>query len=128
MECPKIAPAEWEVMEVLWSGGPLSAAEVIEALEARTDWHPKTIRTLLDRLSRKGAVKRTKRAGTYRFSACVAREDCVREEGRSFLNRFFGGDVLPLMAHFLEEEGVTRAELDELRKLLEKKKGEGRSR
>ena len=127
MTVPRIAPAEWEVMEVLWDRQPVSAAEVIDAFQGRSDWRPKTIRTLLDRLVQKGAVTREKRAGAYRFSPRVKRDECIREEGRSFLNRFFGGDLLPMVAHFLDEEGVTRAELDELRRLLDERKGEEQS-
>ncbi|MEH7060984.1 BlaI/MecI/CopY family transcriptional regulator, partial [Bacillus wiedmannii] len=49
-ELPKISEAELEVMKVLWSKSPQTANEVIEALEVKMDWKPKTIRTLINRL------------------------------------------------------------------------------
>ena len=120
----RIAPAEWAVMEVLWAKQPLSAAEVIEALEGESDWHPKTIRTLLERLVQKGALSREKRAGCYRYAPLVERADCVREEGKSFLSRFFGGQLAPMVASFLDGEDVSREEIEELRRMLEKRKKE----
>ena len=125
MNLPRIAPSEWAVMKVLWEQEDRSAAEVIAALEPESDWHPKTVRTLLDRLAAKGAVARVKRAGCYRYSPCVREADCVREEGRSFLKRFFGGGLHPMLAHFLDESEVSEEELAELRKLLEAKAKEG---
>ena len=51
---PKISEAELEVMKVLWdTASPLTANEVIQALEKTNDWSPKTVRTLLNRLVRK---------------------------------------------------------------------------
>lgn len=124
MTLPKIAPAEWEIIEVLWNAHPLSAAEVVDAVRQSSDWHAKTIRTLLERLVEKGLVSRVKRAGCFRYSPCVEREQCVREEGQSFLKRFFGGDLLPMVAHFLDEADVSKEELDRLRLLLNEKRRE----
>lgn len=117
----KIAPAEWAVMEVLWGKNPLSAAEVIDALQDESEWHPKTIRTLLERLVQKGALSREKRAGCFRYAPLVEREDCLREEGRSFLNRFFGGQLAPMVASFLDDAEVSRKEIEQLRALLDKR-------
>ncbi len=50
---PSISESEWEIMTVLWEEAPLTANDVISTLQERTDWKPKTIRTLLDRLVKK---------------------------------------------------------------------------
>lgn len=47
---PNISESEWEIMTVLWKEAPLTANEIISNLQERTDWKPKTIRSLLDRL------------------------------------------------------------------------------
>jgi BlaI family penicillinase repressor len=130
-ELPGISSAEWTVMQVLWRQSSfLSAIEVYEALEGSPDWHPKTVRTLLGRLLRKGAVSRRKRGGVYRFSALVQEEDCVREEGRSFLERCFAGDARPMLAHFIEHEDLTAQDIATLRAMLDKRaeqeKGHGK--
>ena len=51
-----ISAAEWEVMRVLWKAGrAMTSREIIDALEGDSDWQPKTIRTLVNRLTEKGA-------------------------------------------------------------------------
>ncbi len=53
---PNISDAEWEVMNVVWDDGPLGAAEVAERLATSTDWTEATVKTLLGRLVKKGAL------------------------------------------------------------------------
>lgn len=45
-----ISDAEWQVMNVVWSGQPLTAQEVIASLEGQADWAPATVKTMLHRL------------------------------------------------------------------------------
>jgi len=121
-----ISAAEWEVMRVLWKAGrPMTSRAIIEALADSSDWQPKTIRTLINRLTDKGVLGREEAGQVLHFSPEVAEEDCVREESRAFLDRFFDGALTPMLAHFLEHEDVSPEELDALRRLLDEKNGEG---
>ena len=52
---PKITEAEWAVMKVFWHKSPRTANEVVDALDG-SGWNPKTIRTLIIRLQKKGAL------------------------------------------------------------------------
>src|SRR2546423_546087 len=53
---PQISDSEWDVMKVIWDSGPLTAGQIVQKLEGQKDWHPRTIKTLLGRLVKKGAV------------------------------------------------------------------------
>jgi predicted transcriptional regulator len=53
---PPISEAESRVMEVLWRKAPQSSEDIVAALQLDSDWHEKTIRTLLNRLLGKGAA------------------------------------------------------------------------
>ena len=117
----RISNAEWEIMETLWRQSPLSASETHENLESNAGWHIKTVRTLLDRLVRKGAVGKKKVHGIYVFSPIPKREQCVREEGSSFLGQFFQGDPVSLFAHFIEHEDLSDADIDKLERMLQAK-------
>jgi BlaI family penicillinase repressor len=123
---PRISDAEWIVMKVLWNSVPLTANEVVEALESTTDWKPKTIMTLLNRLMKKGALDFEKEGRAYRYFPRVREADCVRAETRSFLERVYGGALKPMLAHFLEEERLSEQEIDDLKRLLDRKAEEGR--
>jgi predicted transcriptional regulator len=68
---PDIAPAEWKVMRLLWRRAPLPAADIIQALAAREDWHPNTIKTLLARLVRKRALGARRHQGRFHYRPFV---------------------------------------------------------
>ncbi|GMW02669.1 MAG: BlaI family transcriptional regulator [Candidatus Hydrogenedentota bacterium] len=120
---PSISSAEWAVMQVLWRRAPQTAIEVSEALAGQVDWHPKTVRTLLGRLLAKGAVRRKKESGAFRFWPEVTETDCLREESQSFLERCFGGSPVPLLAHFIEREDLSDDDIQALRAMLDARSG-----
>ena len=118
----QISDAEWDVMERIWASGPSTAADVIRQLRATRDWNHSTIRTLLARLVEKGALAYEVDGSRYIYRAAVPRRRCVRREGRSFLEKAFGGDVAALIAHFVEESSLDRDQIEQLRQLLDQKK------
>jgi BlaI family penicillinase repressor len=119
---PRISEAEWEVMKLFWPKTHLTAPEVIEKLKDRTAWHPPTIKTLLNRLLKKGALGYVKEGRSYRYYARVQEQKCLRAETESFLTRFFGGSLTPMLAHFIDERSLSAKEIAQLRRLLEEKK------
>ncbi|HIJ64625.1 MAG TPA: BlaI/MecI/CopY family transcriptional regulator [Candidatus Hydrogenedentes bacterium] len=117
---PRISEAEWQVMRVLWAEAPQTANDVVEALD-NTDWSPKTVKTLINRLVRKGALGFDKDGRVYHYYPLVQEKDCVRAESRSFLQRVFGGAVTPMVAAIIEDEDLTPEEIAELRRILDEK-------
>jgi BlaI family penicillinase repressor len=119
-QVPSIADSEWAVMSALWDGGPAAAGDVVARVAAAGHaWRPRTVKTLLQRLVKKGAVAVTVDGGVHTYRPKVTRAACVRREGRSFLDRVFGGAAGPAVVHFLEQSDLPPAEIDRLRKLLE---------
>jgi BlaI family penicillinase repressor len=117
---PRISETEWEVMKVVWAKGPCSAAEIIEQLlSLDPTWHPKTIKTFLNRLVRKEILGFRKEGRGYLYRPLVTQRDCVDAASRSFLERVFGGSLKPMLAHFVEHKKLSRAEIDDLKRLLE---------
>ena len=118
---PKISDAEWQVMKVLWQKTPVTANEIVEKLSAETDWKPKTIRTLINRLCAKNAISFDKDGRQYMYYPVLTEEECVRQETRSFMTRIRTGALKPMLAAFLEEENLSQEEIDELKYILDKK-------
>ena len=114
---PQISDAEWDVMSVLWETSPLTGSEVAERLDA----HPKTVKTLLGRLVKKGALRFQEDGNRYLYHPVQARERYVAAESRSFLDRVFGGEATPALLHFVEQVELTEDELQELRSVLERR-------
>ncbi|MXQ54208.1 penicillinase repressor BlaI [Shimazuella alba] len=120
-KAPKISEAEWEVMNVLWKKAPLSANEVIHSLQEQTDWKPKTVRTLLDRLAKKKAIGVNKDQKIYTFFPLFSQDDCQHAEAQSFLKRIYGGTLKSMLVQFIQEDSLSEEDIKELRSILDKK-------
>ena len=115
-----ISDTEWQVMNVIWARKSALAADVIAALE-HTGWNHRTIRTLLARLVEKGILRTESQGNRYRYRPNVTRARCVREVGKSFLERVFAGDAGELLVHFVQHGKVSPAELERLKKVLDER-------
>jgi BlaI family transcriptional regulator, penicillinase repressor len=117
----KIADTEWLVMRVVWQMGPVGAAEVIAEVLPPTGWSHRTVRTLLNRLVKKGALRAEMVDGRNIYRAKVAQSQCVRRESRSFLERVFEGDAGRMLVHFVQNEKITPEQIKQLKALLNAK-------
>ncbi|MGK0536114.1 BlaI/MecI/CopY family transcriptional regulator [Bacillus sp. 'calajunan'] len=120
---PKISEAELEVMKVLWeTKASLTANEVIQSLEGTNDWSPKTVRTLLNRLVKKKAISSNQEKGKmYTYNPLFSQDNYLQIETKSFLKRFYGAALKPLLVNFIKEEKLSLEEIDELREILDDK-------
>ena len=117
---PSISNAEWEVMKTLWDRGPMAARDVYAALPAGHRWAYRTVKTLLSRLVAKGTLDYEQVGNSYRYHAVYTREEMVREKVRGFVDRVLDGSLSPLLAHFIEEGGLSDEEVARLQDLLER--------
>ncbi len=117
----QISDAEWVVMNLIWSSAPIEAAEVIDQIAADNGWSAATVKTMLHRLVRKGALATEQNGKKYVYTPAVRRDACVRQASRSFLDRVFGGDATPALIHFAKTAKLTDKDIEEIRALLDKK-------
>lgn len=122
-ETPKISDAEWEVMKIVWSkNSPLTANEIVDALEGRAEWKPNTVKSLITRLVRKKALGYEEKRRVYWYYPLVSETECIRSETRSFVSRVLGGALKPLLVTFLQEEELSKDDIAELKRILEERK------
>lgn len=120
MKLEQLSDREWEVLTALWERpegetlGPLT-----KALEPGTGWSRNTVHTYLTRMETKGFVSIDKEHTPHRYRAAVTREECTAQQRRSLLQRAYEGSAGKLVAAFLQEEPITAAEREELRRLLD---------
>lgn len=120
---PKIADSEWLIMKVLWKRSPKTANEIITSLADAVQWNPKTVKTLLNRLVNKKVLGFTKEGRTYHYFPLVSEKKCANAERQSFISKVYSGALQPMLAAFLEDGKLSDNEIDELKKILEKKEG-----
>jgi predicted transcriptional regulator len=113
-----ITEAESVVMEVLWTRSPMPTEDVITALEGEQHWQEATIKTLLNRLLKKKAIKATKDGRRFLYSPVITRDDWVLSESKGMLDRLFAGRVAPLAAHFSRHGKLTKRDIADLKRLI----------
>ena len=108
MKAPvSISEAESVVLAVLWRSSPLATEAVVAALADHQNWTESTIKTLLGRLVKKGAVRAEKDGRRHLYSPLLTREEWLSSESEGLLNRLFGGRVAPLVAHFSKQRKLS---------------------
>src|SRR5262249_28659637 len=114
-----ISEAEAVIMEVLWQKSPAGTEDVVAALAREQQWHESTIKTLLARLLKKGAIRASKDGRRHLYSPVLRREEWLSDESSSLLDRLFGGRVAPLVAHFSKHRKLTRRDIADLKRIIE---------
>lgn len=114
-----ISDAESQVMAVLWSRGSATAEDVTAVAGAANQWQEATVKTLLNRLLKKGAIAADSDGRRYRYRPLIDQSQWKLDTSASLLDRLFGGRVAPLVAHFSEHGKLSAQDVAELRKLIE---------
>ena len=118
---PQISEAEYEVMKIVWKYAPVSTNEITEKLLQTTSWSPKTIQTLIKRLVKKGALTYEKQSRMFVYTPAVKEKEYVGQESNSFLKRYYDGDITAMVSAYIENDKLSKSELDTLRTLLSQK-------
>jgi predicted transcriptional regulator len=114
----RISGAESQIMEALWRCGPLTPDGVVAEVGEAQDWAPGTVKTLITRLLKKGAIAGAREAGGYLYRPLVSRDDYVQSESQSLVDRLFGGEVAPLVAHFAQHRALSAKDVKLLKDLI----------
>ncbi len=118
-DAPSISAAESVVMEVIWKAHPITTEEILAALQREQDWQVSTVKTLLSRLMKKGALRAEKDGRRHLYSPALKRDEWLARESESLLDRLFGGKVAPFVAHFSKHGKLGRKDLAELKQLID---------
>lgn len=119
----QLSDSEWELMKILWEHAPASVNEIAERTQQVTQWHPKTVRTMLIRLDKKGIVTYAVHNGVQHYQPLYSREEFESQATQSFLQRVFDGALTPMVAHFSRKQKLTPEEKQALLKLLNDDEG-----
>lgn len=118
---PQISEAEYEVMRIIWKYAPISTNEIVGKLEANTSWNPKTIQTLIKRLVTKHAITYEKESRMFVYTPLVEESEYISQESNTFLKKYYDGNISTMLSAYLDNDRLSASEIDDLRKLLEKK-------
>jgi len=112
------------VMNVVWELGEATVGQVRDALARKRKLAYTTVLSVMQKLEKGGWLKHRTDGRSYVYMPRRSRSDAGRSALRQFTKRMFQGDPLVLFEHLLDDEGLTAAELAELRKMLERRRKE----
>jgi len=105
-------------MEALWTQGSLTAEEIVQTVGPAQEWGEATVKTLINRLLKKKALASERSGGRALYKPLVTRADYLTGESQGLLDRLFGGQIAPLVAHYARHRDVSPEELARLKSLI----------
>jgi predicted transcriptional regulator len=115
----ELSKAEFDVLDALWINYPANASQIIDRLSDDKQWHEKTIKTLLGRLVKKGALTFEKDGRQYIYTPSINRADYTLKESQQFIQRLFSGRIATLVSGFAQSQQLSQQDIDDLKKVID---------
>jgi BlaI family transcriptional regulator, penicillinase repressor len=116
---PKPTVMELAILRVLWERGPATVRDVHQVLDAEKPTGYTTVLKLLQIMTVKGMVTRNEEERAHVYEARLPAENTKRQLVSDLVQRAFAGSASELMMHALSEKKTSRAEIDEIRRMLD---------
>ena len=114
----KITDSELEIMHVLWEAGDaLPVTDIRQILHDRKGWEATTVKTLISRLVAKGVLRQEKRQ-VYYYSPLITEAEYNDWATHDLISRVYHGSARDLVAALVRSDGLSQADIDELRNLF----------
>ena len=125
-KCSELFETEWAILKVVWERQPVTAPDVQEALAGQKRWAYTTVKTLMDRMAKKGLLNVRKIRNLYLYSAGITRADAIKCEIKRTLKRAFNGAFAPMVQFLVENEPMSEEECLYLERVLrDRREGKG---
>ena len=125
-DIPWPTAAELDILRVLWDRGPATVRDVHEALYGDEGASYTTSLKLLQIMHAKGLVERDDSQRAHVYRAAINKQRTQKRYLADLTRRLFNGSTSQMVLHALGgHPSASRAELEEIRKLLNRIEAEG---
>jgi len=114
--------SEWAILQVVWKLEPCAAPTVQEALQNKKGWAYTTVKTIMDRMVKKGLLKVQKIRNLYLYNSAVTQSQARRSEITRTLRRAFDGTLTPMMQFLIESDQLSDEQYRQLERLIKNRK------
>ncbi len=115
---------EWAILEVVWQREPCAAPTVQESLRESKGWAYTTVKTMMDRMVRKGFLTTERVRNLYLYRSAITRAQAQRNELLRTAQRAFGGALTPMMQSLIESKSLSEEDYQYLERLIQNRKRE----
>lgn len=116
METPKIFESEYRFCLILWREEPINSTKLAKICKEELGWSRTTTYTVIKRLSDRGVVKNENATVT----ALVSKEAVQVAQMDELMEKTFEGSLPAFLAAFARRQSLTEAEVEEIRRIIEK--------
>ena len=116
----ELTKVEERIMQQLWKLKKAFVKDIIEALPDDPKPPYNTISSVIRILVNKGYVKYKAYGKTYEYSAAISKADYRKVRVKKIMSNYFGNSPASLVSHIVKEEGLSKEEIRQLKKLIKK--------
>ena len=121
MTATQLGRVQLLIMQVLWDKRRATARDITDAINRSEPIAHSTVQTLLRGLEEKGSVAHETDGRTFVFYPLVEEDKFKQSATSDLVERVFGGSAANLVAHLLKDDNVSRQEISEIRKLINRR-------
>ena len=115
----KLFDSELKVMELIWANEPISAKELSILADKEFAWNKNTTYTVIKKIEAKRYIKREDPG--FVCTSLISKREVCESETRGLIDKLFDGSRKALFSALIEDEKLTEDEIDELRRLIDKR-------
>jgi predicted transcriptional regulator len=116
-----LTAAQHEILEVIWNSQKIGATvtEIWQAISERREVTRTTVLNQVDRLEKRGWLRRKKHQNGFRYVVTRGRDQAARSLAEEFVDSFFGGSASNLVMSLLGSKKLKPSDIAKLRELLD---------
>ncbi|MBI9018763.1 MAG: BlaI/MecI/CopY family transcriptional regulator [Phycisphaerae bacterium] len=120
MDLPRLTPAEFQIMDVIWNGNELIVTEVMNQINSAGEkkFSRSTIQVQIQRLTEKGWLKQRGEGKTFYYSATVRRSDATAGIAKDVKKSVFGDSCAELVRALLDTSEISSSDIAALKELI----------
>ncbi len=122
---PELSKTEWLIMKICWLKGKSTARQIYEVALEKKVWEYQTVKTMLDRLTNKGYLRREKLGPLCLYRPIVPRSKAVGKAIDTFMDTVLDNTFAPLFAHLARGKKLSDEEIASLKKIVAEHKEVG---
>ena len=123
----QLTEGEWAIIRAIWDNEPCAAPAVQEELEAQKSWTYSTVKTMMDRMVTKGLLRTERIRNLILYRSAITKKQAQKGEIMRTVKRAFNGALTPMMQFLLDNHRLSQKQLNELERLIKKKRIKGRA-
>ncbi len=112
---------ELEIMKIVWDVGPATVRQVYERLLEHREIAYTTVMTMMQVLERKGRLLKSLEEKAHVYKPSEPKQKVIGGMVQEFVNRVFNGSAEPLLLQLVDDDKLSSADIDKLRKILKKR-------